>query len=179
MEPEEFQKLLRGTDAVFRRVLVALRWSGMRPGELRSLEWDHLDFERGCIILHRHKTARTRKDRKPRVIILHPVFVKLLLWIRRHQPAGKFVFLNSRGRPWTRSAIDLRMYHLRKRVRLDPTCKLYSARHAFASQAAMNGVDLATLAELLGHTSTAMASYYVHVAGKMDHLRAAVLKAMK
>jgi len=179
MSPEEYQKLMRNTDAYFRRVLVTLRWSGMRPAELRGLEWEHLDLERGCIVLFRHKTSRTRRDRKPRIVILHPVVIRLLIWIRRNQPISKFVFLNSRDRPWTRSAIDLRMWKLRKKVGIDPSCKLYSARHAWASQAAMNGVDLVTLAELLGHTTTQMASYYVHVSGQFEHLRQSVLKAMK
>lgn len=178
MRPEEFQLLLRNSKAVFRRVLIMLRWAGVRPGELRAIEWAFLDLERGLIILQRHKTARSRKDRKPRIIVLHPVVIKLLIWIRRHQPESKFVFLNSRGRPWTRTAIDLRLYRMRRRIGLDKDCKLYSARHAWASQAAKNGVDLKTLAELLGHTTTAMASYYVHVED-VEHLKASVLKAMK
>lgn len=40
--PAEFQSLLRAsaTNPAFRRALIALRWTGCRPGELRSLTWE-------------------------------------------------------------------------------------------------------------------------------------------
>lgn len=178
MKPQEFQKLLRATDPCFRRVLIALRWSGMRPGELRALRWEHLDLARGCAVLAEHKTARTRRDRAPRVIILHQVVVKMLIWIRQRQKAGEpFIFLNSDEKPWSRRALCLRLWRLRKRIGIAPDCKLYGNRHAFGTKAAMAGVDLATLAQLLGHSSTRMTEYYLHLAGQTSHLQAAMRKA--
>ena len=178
MRPEEFQLLLRTNKPVFRRVLIMLRWAGCRPGELCAIEWDFLDLERGCVVLQKHKTARTRKDRKPRIIVLHPVVIRLLIWIRRHGPHEKFVFVNSRGQPWKGNALALRLYRMRKRIGLEKDCRLYSARHSYATQLATNGVDVATLAELLGHSSIAMSMHYVHVAGEKQHLRNALIKGL-
>jgi len=178
-ERHEFQALLKHTDACFRRVLIFLWYSGARPGELRGLEWSMLRPERSCAVLPAHKTAHTRRDRAPRTLMLHPIDVKLLIYIRRRQqPLARRVFLNSRGRPWTRSALVLRMYRLRKRAGIAQDCKLYGNRYAFATNAALAGVDIATLATLLGHTTLEMAAYYVRLTGQDDYLQEALRKAV-
>jgi integrase len=176
MSPQEFQKFLRKTDAIFRRVLIFLRYTGVRPGELRELEWTHIQFEADQAVLVRHKTVRSRKDRAPRVVVLHPVVIKLLIWLRRRNHE-KHIFLNSKGLPWTKTALCLRIYRMREKLGIDKSCKLYGTRHEWATQLAIAGTDIASLAELLGHTSWEMARHYVHAHGRKDHLRAAVLKA--
>jgi integrase/recombinase XerD len=96
--------------------------------------------------------------------------------MRRHQPQGQlFVFVNRRGRPWTKSALDLRLYRMRQRLGINPQCKLYGCRHDYATELAIGGIDVASLAELLGHTSWNMSAHYVHASGKKEHL----LKALK
>ena len=44
-----------------------------------------------------------------------------------------------------------------------PAFRLYDLRHTYASRAVMAGVDLPTLAALLGHTSVQMPMRYVHL----------------
>lgn len=54
--------------------------------------------------------------------------------------------------------------------------KLYGIRHAFGTRAIMSGsVDLKTLAEVMGHTTTRTTEHYLHVAGKHEHLARAML----
>lgn len=55
--------------------------------------------------------------------------------------------------------------------------RLYDLRHAYASRAVMAGVDLPTLAALLGHTSVQMTMRYVHPAE--EHKREATVKIEK
>jgi integrase len=43
--------------------------------------------------------------------------------------------------------------------------RLYDFRHTFGSRSAMAGVDLATLKELMGHSSITMTMRYVHDPG--------------
>ncbi len=50
--------------------------------------------------------------------------------------------------------------------------RLHDCRHTFASQMVMNGVDLATVKDLLGHKSLAMTLRYAHLAP--EHKRKAV-----
>lgn len=172
----EFQALLRCADPIFRRVLVFMLFTGARPGEMSSLEWGFIDPGRECISLKHHKTAKKRKDKAPRTIVLYHPVLRLLIWIKRHQPESQYVFLNSRGRPWTRNSLALRIMRLRERCGLPQDAKLYGVRHRFGTQAILKGCDLKTLAELMGHTTTRMTEYYVHLAGQTDHLKAAVKK---
>jgi integrase/recombinase XerD len=172
LSPQEFKALVRSTDAVFRRVLFFLYLSGARPCEMSQLEWTFLDLGRGVMTLRKHKTARSRKDRKPREIMLHEVVVRLLRWMRRRQPPdAKLVFLNSRGEPWTKNSLDLRIYRLRKKIGLPDDAKLYGNRHAFGTQWMLKGGDMATLAQLMGHTSVKTTERYVHLANRADHFR--------
>ena len=60
------------------------------------------------------------------------------------------------------------------RQRIEPPFILYDLRHTYASRAVMAGVDLPTLAALLGHTSIQMTMRYVHPAER--HKKDAAIK---
>ena len=198
MTDEEFRRLLRATvtrrpggwnpdrprrqptpGGRFRNVLVFLRYTGSRPGEAAGLTWEDVDLDNAVIVLRRHKTSRTQRTPKPRVIQLVPQVVKLLKRIRRQQRGGTDrVFLTYRATPWNRSSLGLRMRRLRERAGLPDDVKLYGIRHQFGTQSIVNGVDVKTLSELMGHTSTRMTEHYLHLAGRQEHLAAAMRRAV-
>lgn len=177
----EFHALLSLTSPLFRRVLTFLRYTGARPGEMAVARWTDLkiDHEKGMgwIVLQEHKSIRTQRDPKPRIIALHPVIVRLLIWLRRKATAES-IFVNARGNSWQRSALSLRICRIRKKAKLPKDAKLYGTRHLFATAAIMNGVDLKTLSELLGHSTTRMSEHYLHLAGQHQHLADAAKMAM-
>lgn len=180
VESGHFLGFVRATDGWFRRVLVFMSITGARPCEIAALEWSFIDPIQGTATLHTHKTSRTRKDRAPRVIYLTELAVRLLLWIKRHQAQGeRFVFLTSHKKPWKTGGLDMRVWHLRERLGIPRSVRLYGCRHAWATKLAIGGVDLATLAVLLGHTTVAMASYYVHLAGRTQYLREVLERGLK
>lgn len=160
--------------ARFRQALVFLRFTDAWPGEMARLEWTDIDLEHQVIILRRHKTSK--KTRKPRVIPLHPVVVKLLISIRKRNEPGDHVFLNHRKTPWNKSNLGLRMRWLRQITGISDDAKLYGTRHAFGIRSILNGVGIKTLAELMGHTSTRMTEHYLsHLGGQKEHLASAML----
>src|SRR5262249_34288342 len=83
--------------ARFRELLVFLRFTGARPGEASRLRWEHVDLGAEVIRIPRHKTSKTQRVRKPRVIPLHPVILKLLIVIKRRNEHATYVFLTQRG----------------------------------------------------------------------------------
>jgi site-specific recombinase XerD len=174
VEPEQFQTMLRMSTALFRRVLIFLRFTGCRPGEMAKVQWTDIDYKRACIVLAKHKTAK--RTGLPRTIVLHPVVVKLLVWIRRRRPHPELVFVNQRGTQWTNTALAWRVRQIREAADIPPDATLYCCRHAFGTQGVLAGVDLMTLAALMGHQSISTTQIYVHLAGKTDHLQAAVGK---
>lgn len=188
MTDDEFTRLLaaaRGKETRkkptpgerFIELLRFLRATGCRPGEASKLRWEHVDCEGGVIVIPIHKTTRTQREKKPRVIILTPEVVQLLTEIRRRNEPGEYVFRTHRGTCWNRSNLSLRVQRAREKAGIPPDAKLYGLRHAFGTRAVMNGVDLKTLAELMGHTTTRMTEHYLHLAGQKAHLAAAMLRA--
>jgi len=98
--------------------------------------------------------------------------------VLRRKSTSEFVFLNCRGKPWSSNAVRIRIEHLRKNLGLAGDLCAYLIRHAFGTNAIVNGVDVATVAELLGHTSLEMVSTtYLHLADQKTHLNDAVERA--
>ena len=174
---DEYRALLRAAKPHMRRVIVMIRFSGMRPGEVRGLEWKHVDVAAGAIVLDKHKTVA--KTKKSRLIPLNTVTVKLLAWLRRnHLPRARQIFLNSFFRPWSCKALTKTVQAIREKVGLGDDVKLHGGRHTFATGAILAGVDVGTLAELLGHGRIMTTQRYVHLAGKVDHLSDAMERAI-
>ena len=165
----EYLAMLRATDSDFRRLLFALRQTGARPGELRELTWEQVRPDH--LLPREHKTVA--KVRKPRIIHLTPCMQRFLAVLKKRSKSD-YVFLNGRGRPWTSNAVRLRVARLRDKLGLADDVCAYLIRHAFGSNAILNGVDVATVAELMGHASTEVTtSVYIHLAEQKSHLQAA------
>jgi integrase len=160
----------------FIELLRFLRLSGARTCEASRLRWSNINIENAEIVFNRHKTSSTQRTPKPRVIPLHPEVIKLLISIRERNEPGPHVFHTHRGTPWNRSNLSLRMQRAREKANIPNDVKLYGLRHAFGTRAIVNGVDLKTLAELMGHTTTRITENYVHLAGKRSHLAASMLR---
>lgn len=187
MTDPEFEALLKAAEGRpakkkpspadrFRELAHFLRLTGARPGEAAKLEWANIDLDAAVIVLTVHKTSRTQRTSKPRVIPLTPEVVDLLTAIRRLNKPGPRVFNTHRGTAWNRSNLSLRVQRARANAKIPTEVKLYGLRHAFGTRAVLNGVDIKTLAELLGHTSTRMSEHYVHIAGWVPHLLEAMRK---
>ncbi len=172
---EEFDLLIEAASKKkrFVRFVEALRFmrlTGCRPCEVRALRWEHLDLDRAVIVLAQHKTATMRKDKAPRVIHLVEEAVQLLVQIKAREDHSQFVFVGKARRPWSRNGIQQNVRRLRKEFGLADDVVIYGIRHEFGTRGVLNGVDIKTLAELMGHTTTRMTEHYVHLAGRDQHL---------
>jgi integrase len=181
MTDQEFRSILKASRRDFKVLVFALRMTGCRPKEARTLTWAHVQPDRW--VLSQHKTAH--KTGKARVIYLVKPMQRLMQVLRRdaaaHQvvPDGN-VFLNARGKSWTVNAMRLRMERLKRKLKLADDLCPYLARHAFGTAAILNGVDPLTVAELLGHNSLEMIRrVYCHLAGEHQHLNEAAERATK
>lgn len=161
----------------FRVFLVALRHSGARPSEVAHAEARNFVEEAGVWTLDKHKTRR--KTGRDRIIYLSPCLVTLSRILAAARPIGP-MFLNGEGNPWTPNAIRCRMRRLRERLDLPPGTVAYALRHTFATEGLLNGVEEPIMAELLGHTSTAMLSkHYSHLGQRAQVIRRAATKAAR
>jgi integrase len=165
--PEEFRALLRHADPHFRRFLIALRETGCRPGELRTLTWDSVDLSRALWIIPEHKTITRQRDPRPRMIPLPVPILKMCHWLARHSHiSNDHVFINRFGRAYTKDCLVKKMARLRSRAGIEAKggeqFVLYTHRHSFGTEGAGKVSDL-ELAELMGHTDVRMTRRYVHL----------------
>jgi site-specific recombinase XerD len=176
MSEDHFVKLVRHTTAPFRRMLYFVAWVGCRPCEASNLEWRHLDWERGLAVLPEHKTEHV--DGKPRILYFSERVLRLLAWLKQNPPVAgrdsqRYVFVNSRGRKWTRYAIALKVQRLRKKGAIPKGVKVYGLRHRYATNALRSGLGVAVVAELLGHKKLETTQIYLHLEDHPEELRRA------
>ena len=134
--------------------------TGMRAGEQFGLRWQDVDFERAQLRLGKTKNGRERHIR------LNAPALAALLALRRESAGSGPVFVNtvtpgryhgqprSSARNWFEAAV-------KKAAVSDFTW--HCLRHTFASRLVMAGVDVRTVAELMGHRTLAMTMRYTHL----------------
>jgi integrase len=169
----EFRALLRASDRDFKVLLYSLSQTGCRPKEARTLRWTDVREDRW--VLTEHKTAY--KTGKTRTIFLTQSMQKLMQVLRK-KSNSEFVFVNARQQPWTVNAMRLRIARIKRNTDLAKDVCCYLFRHAWGTNAILNGVDPITVATCMGHSSLEMISkVYVHLADKHEHLQQAMEKA--
>ncbi len=171
LSPEEANYLLcackeSDNPHLYAIVSVALH-TGMRLGEVLGLHWEDVDFKRGQIRVV-SRTARPTKTRESRSIPMNRSLAEVL---RRHPRRldTPYLFYDSKGEPFEN--IEKWFLRLRRRMRI-PHFRFHDLRHTFASTLVMAGVDIRTVAELLGHKDISMTMRYAHLAP--DHMSKAV-----
>lgn len=137
---DEYQALLRAAgDGEFRRLLVFLWETGMRPGEVRKLRWVHVNFEKKMLSLPTHKARKI--TRKPHLVPLNSVALRLLAYLHRQTADhNSYAFLNSQGRPWSECTLSMRMIRCRTQAGVGQSAHLHGMRHAYAHRLIMAGL---------------------------------------
>lgn len=158
----------------FRLFFFALQQTGCRPSEIRRVKPEHFDPVSGTWTL---PGKTTRKTGKPRVIFLTPPVVELCKQLIAHNKDDRPIFRNRQGEPWGRQGIDHRFQKVAKKLNL-PTLASYTLRHSFCTFALQRGVDVATVATLMGHTSTKIVmKHYNHMQKQVEHMKEQAQKA--
>jgi len=148
--------------------------TGMRRGELYSLDWDRVDLDRRQLLLLKTKNGTAR------VVILTAAAASALEELRkRRSKDSPKVCLTRYGEPMIspRAWFELVMEEaVKKNASLhDVTWHIF--RHTYISRLVMAGVDLRTVQELAGHKDIKMTVRYAHLAPA--HKLAAVDKLAK
>lgn len=176
---------------LFLRVLYQ---TGCRRSEAMIVEAQDIDWERG---LWARAGKTTRVTRKPRIVHVPTALLDVLREEAKRWPRGPLL-RNTAGNPWTESGLSSQMRRLRDRLRQQaakeakeqrlskPDAERYiadatsgltfrSLRHLFTTDALAKGVPIATVAELLGHSTTALISQrYGHLEKRPEHLKQAL-----
>lgn len=135
--------------------------TGLRPEEVFRIRLEDLDFGRRTIFNPFGKTRAARRS----VTMTEAVESLLKIRVKKAQKRGSpYVFSSptDSARPIgsVRKAHDAAV----ENAGIKDHFRLYDLRHTFATRAAASGVDLPTLASMLGHTKIQMTMRYVHPA---------------
>ena len=138
-------------------VIAAIRllvFTGARLSEILTLQWDHVDLERGWLNLSDSKTGA-------KTIYLNAAAQRLLTALPRLEGNPFVVPGERRGKhlvnlekPWRRI----------REVGQLPDLRLHDLRHSFASIGAGAGLGLPIIGALLGHAQAATTARYAHLA---------------
>jgi integrase len=141
-------------------VILALS-TGIRRNSLLSLEWGDVNFADRTILV---RAATAKNDKEYYVPMSDLVFETLKIWRKQSKRTelGNLVFsspktgkkMGSCGSAWD---------NLLKKADIQ-NFRWHDMRHDFASQLVMEGVDLNTVRELMGHADLKMTLRYAHLA---------------
>ncbi|HVX13863.1 MAG TPA: tyrosine-type recombinase/integrase [Pirellulales bacterium] len=147
---KEFKALLgQVKDKEFKDLLIFSYDCGCRPQEAKGLEARHIELDKKRAVL---PTQEAKGKRTPRAIYIPtPRALKI---VKERMKADGRLFLNTRGRPWTASAVKCRFAQLEKK--LGKRFNQYALRHTWITQKLVNGVDSHVVAALAGHGDTKM-----------------------
>jgi len=160
LTPEELTRLLQSIEEDSNTMAAALMkmalFTGMRRGELFSLQWDHIDFYRGFILLQDPKGGVDQR------IPLNDAARQILEGVPR-DGESPFVFPGRSGQ--RRVDIKKQVNRIKERAGLPKDFRaLHGLRHVYASMLASSGeVDLYTLQKLMTHKSFTMTARYAHL----------------
>lgn len=165
VSPEEEEKLLRNAAPYFQDLIRFALNTGLRIGEVFSLQWSSVDWEKSILNVFAPKTQKTR------VVPLNAEARKVLeYWALGKR--NEFVFYNPEtGKPF----VDLKAgFALACHKAEISGVTWHTLRHTFASRLVNRGVDIVTVQELLGHSTVTVTMRYTHT--NLDSKRNAVAK---
>ena len=166
---EEGVRLANACAADLRKLVQAALLTGARFGELVAMRTRDVNLRIKQVYVAESKSGR------PRHIPLNPEGVDLFKALTVGHTGDDLLFLKSDGTAWGKNHHVRALYAACKVAKVRPAVSFHELRHTYASHLAQAGIDLLTIAKLLGHADTRITSrHYAHLADTT--LAAAVTK---
>lgn len=148
---EEGKRLFQNSSKHLKPIVMLALQTGMRKSEILYLKWDDIDFDQKLIFVRNSKNGEAREI---------PINSKVANFLKDLKFKSPYVFCNKDGRPY--GSVRKSFARALKKSGIDDF-RFHDLRHTFASHLVMQGVDLVTVKELLGHKSLRMTLRYAHL----------------
>lgn len=147
-------------DQDFKDLVKCALLTGMRQGEILTLRWDAIDFERKVVTV-RNTVLFITKNKRQRLVPMRQLLWALLLK-RRQNRGGDYVFSRD-GKVLPADYVTKRFKFYIRKAGLDDHLHFHSLRHTFASWLVREGAPIYEVQRLLGHSSTKVTEMYAHL----------------
>jgi integrase/recombinase XerC/integrase/recombinase XerD len=157
------------SDARNQTIFMILFDAGLRIGEIIRLKMDDLHLDEGIIKV-------LGKGKKERFVPIGSNSQKVLQRYlfryrpRQHDSQNEHVFLSIGGKPLTENSLKLMFSRLARRSGVK-RLHAHLCRHTFATKFLINGGDVFTLQQILGHSTLEMVRHYVNLASNQVALQ--------
>jgi len=160
---DELKKIYNASSQRHNLIWRFLFKTGLRRGELFNLEWSDIDFDVKLIKIQ-PKDFWKPKNSQPRNLPMTNEVNDILRERKQLNESDRWVFSTPGGAQYT----ALRRTFIETLAKINVNGTLHTFRHTFASHLVMQGVSLAVVQKLLGHSTITMTMKYAHLAP--DHL---------
>ena len=150
-------------------------FAGLKIGELCALEWADIDLENGIITIRKtlqrisigEKTDLILTDVKPESARKIPIAPFLKDILARFETDGDKYFLSGKDSPVEPRTMQYRLQSFLKKEDL-PNISFNELRRLFINRCMRKGIDLATLADILGTTGAYLACSKASMDSKIE-----------
>lgn len=159
LSKQEIVRLIQVTKNLKHRVCITLLYSsGLRIGELLSLELKHIDFERNLL---RIEMSKGRKDRY--VPIAKSILPMLHNYLNTYK-TKKFLIENDVHKiKYSSNSIRKFLKVNLKKAHITKYVTPHTLRHSYGTHLLENGTDIRYIQQLLGHNDPKTTMIYTHV----------------
>jgi len=154
LSPEEASALIEACPEHIRPIVITALNTGMRRGEILGLRWSLIDLENRKIRL------TDTKNNESRIVPINETLHELLTDLAE-EANSDYVFANGNGMP--RKDIRGGFRSAMEKAGIE-NFTFHDLRHTFGSHMVMQGVDLKTVQQIMGHKEIRMTMRYAHLA---------------
>lgn len=160
LSKEEFEKLLLKEEDDKLKLLYRFGvYTGMRLGEIISLKWSALNFDKGLITVFNHEDFTTKSKRSRNI----PIHKSLLEDLQKMNGKPDEYIFRRNGYQYTREFISRNFKAAVIRSSLNDKYHFHTLRHTFASWLVQAGVSIYEVSKLLGHSDIKTTEIYAHL----------------
>ncbi|MDN3512015.1 MAG: tyrosine-type recombinase/integrase [Candidatus Jettenia sp.] len=153
---DEEKKLLDNSTAWLRDIIIFDMNTGLRMGELLSLQWNKVNLICRIIIIQESKNG------KPRTVPLTQIAVDILIEKSKIRNIhNNLVFTSSVGTKIDDDNLRRAFEKALQKAGIEDF-HFHDLRHTFATRLAQRGVDIYTISKLMGHKDIRMTQRYAH-----------------
>lgn len=149
--------------------------TGLRQGELLALDWKHIDLKKKEIKIeqsakevyiyddseHKHIETVIQTPKTQNSFRTIPLPSSLIDKLTEIDNKKGYLFLDSQGQLLKGKNVSTKWTKILKECNI-PHKKFHSIRHTYGSMLLQKGVDIETVAELMGHTAISITQIYMH-----------------